>query len=273
MFNERISLGMPSLAGYELFEALQKTKELGFKSVMSLPGGPNAKHSQGEFPTFNFYEADEEYKERLRSVLSFFLHISIHQAWNKDWKSWIDCADYFGAEIVTVHAGKRKTDQTLEQFLSKRAKYLRQIGDYAQKNCIKIGVENEGGKYDDYICLIESLNHPSVGATIDVGHCAYFDEIKSVKSKDERVEALNELIRSMVKRLGEKVYHFHLHNVRKKDWRDHRSVTDGVIDFPFLIAALKEIGYSGLFDIELEEPEKEKKSQDSGQYLTELLKD
>lgn len=64
---------------------------------------------------------------------------------------------------------------------------------------------------------------------------------------------------------------FHLHNVRKPDWRDHRSVTDGVIDFSRLFTTLKEIGYSGLFDIELEEPEREKKSVETGKYLTELM--
>ena len=54
-------------------------------------------------------------------------------------------------------------------------------------------------------------------------------------------------------------------------WRDYRSVTDGVIDFPKLFATLKEISYSGLFDIELEEPEREKKSIETGKYLTELI--
>ena len=67
------------------------------------------------------------------------------------------------------------------------------------------------------------------------------------------------------------IYHFHLHNVRKTDWRDHRSVTDGVIDFPRLFDVIKKIGYPGLFDIELEEPEREKKSSESGKYLSELI--
>ena len=271
MFNERIALGMPSLAGYELFDALSKARELGFQSVMSLPGGPNTKHSLGEFPTLNFYEADEAYKQRVRIALRGFKHISIHQAWDTNWKLWIDCASYFGAEIVTVHSGLRETDQSLRQFCLQRSKYLREIGDYAKANDVKIGIENEGGDYEDYIQLLEAIDHTSVGATIDVGHCAYFNEIKSIVNLDDKAKALNDLLCRMVNRLGKNLYHFHLHNVCKTDWRDHRSVTDGAIDFPKLFTTLKEIGYSGLFDIELEEPEREKKSIETGKYLTELM--
>ena len=60
MIHERIALGMPSLAGYEIFSALEKAKELGFQSIMSLPGGPNTRHSLGEFPTLNFYEGSTQ---------------------------------------------------------------------------------------------------------------------------------------------------------------------------------------------------------------------
>ncbi len=60
MFNEQIALGLPSLAGYELFDALSKARELGFQSLMSLPGGPNTKHFLGEFPTLNFYKKDDD---------------------------------------------------------------------------------------------------------------------------------------------------------------------------------------------------------------------
>ncbi len=271
MFNERIALGLPSLAGYELFDALSKAREFGFQSVMSLPGGPNTKHSLGEFPTLNFYEADEAYKERVKSALCQIKHVSIHQAWDNDWRLWFECANYFGAEIVTVHSGLRTTDQTFGQFCSQRIKYFREIGDYAKVKGVKIGIENEGGDYEDYMQLLEAIDHTSIGATIDVGHCAYFNEIKSITNLDNRIESLNALLHRMVIRLENNLYHFHLHNVRKTDWRDHRSAMDGIIDFSLLFTTLKKIGYSGLFDIELEEPERERKAIETGKYLTELI--
>jgi len=266
MVHERIALGMPSLASYEIFSALEKAKELGFQSIMSLPGGPNTRHSLGEFPTLNFYEGSTQHREMVKNMLSGLKHISIHQAWDSNWETWIDCADYFGAKIVTVHppAGGPQSRQEL-------IAYFRRIGDYALHKGIRVGIENVGGKYDEYVCLIGSMNHPAIGATIDVGHCAYFTAVRAVENIDERIEVLNEILRRLVNDMGEKLYHFHLHNVRKTDWRDHRSVTNGIIDFPSLFAATRKIGYSGIFDIELEEPEMEKESSKSGEYLSQLI--
>lgn len=266
MIHEQIALGMPSLAGYEIFSALEKAKELGFQSIMSFPGGPNTRHSLGEFPTLNFYEGSTQHLEMVKNMLSGFKHISIHQAWDDNWEAWIDCAHYFGAKIVTVHppAGSPQSKQEL-------IAYFRRIGDYALSKGIRVGIENVGGEYDDYVCLIKSVDHPAVGATIDVGHCAYFTQVRAVENIHERIAALNEILHKLVCDMGEKLYHFHLHNVRKTDWRDHRSVTNGVIDFPSLFAVAKGIGYSGMFDIELEEPEMEKESSQSGEYLSQLL--
>ena len=271
MINERIALGMPALAGYDIFSALEKSKGLKFQSVMSLPGGPNTKHSLGEFPTFDFYDGSVQHRERLKEVLSGFKHVSVHQAWDENWRAWIDCADYFGAKVVTVHIPPAKPEDPKGESKQNQITYFREIGDYAQGKGIKVGVENTGGEYADYVDLIGSIDHPAVGATIDVGHCAYFSEVRSIADVDDKVKVYNEILCRLVDDLGEKVYHFHIHNVRKADWRDHRAVTEGVIDFPRLFAAIKKIGYPGLFDIELEEPEREKKSSESGEYLSKLI--
>lgn len=271
MFNERVSLGMPSLAGYELFSALGKAKELGFQSVMSLPGGPNTRHSLGEFPTFGFYEESLQYREQLKNILKSFKFISIHQAWDMDWKRWFDCADYFGAKIVTAHLPNLGTVLQPDDRRQKQITYFREMGDYARGEGIRIGVENSGGGYDEYVGLIKSIDHPAVGATIDVGHCAYFTEVSSIADLGKRSKTVNQVLCRLVEDLGEKLYHFHVHNVRKDDWRDHRSVAEGVIDFRHLFAVLKNVGYSGLFDIELEETKMEEKSSESGKYLSQLI--
>ena len=271
MINERVSLAVPSLAGYDIFSALEKAKELKFQSVMSFPGGPNTRHSLGEFPTLDFYDGSVQHLERLRKVLSGFKHVSVHQAWDESWRVWIDCADYFGAEVVTVHIPSAKPEDSKGESKQNPIAYFRAIGDYAQDRGIRLGVENTGGRYADYVDLIESIDHPAVGAAIDVGHCAYFWEVKSIADVDEKVRVYNETLCQLVEDLGEKVYQFHVHNVRKADWRDHRAVTEGVVDFPRLFAAIKKIAYPGLFDIELEEPEREKKSSESGEYLSRLI--
>jgi len=286
-FDERIVINITGcFANHDLFDALRKAEELGFQSVAVMPAG-NPKHSLGKLPTLNFYEADETQRIRIKTSMSKFKHISIHQLWDNEWQKWIDCAEFLRAEIVTIHAGLRKKDETMGQFLNRRVNFFRQVGDYAKSKGVKIGVENEGGSYRDYVELIKAINHPAVGATIDVGHCAYFDEVKSINDVNERAKKLNEVICQLVRELGRKVYHFHLHDVKRYEdvdfskipkpyWKpgmlvDHRCVGEGIIDFHRLFAVLKEIGYDGLFELELEEPEMEEKALRSGEFLSRLM--
>jgi len=270
MFDERIALGLPCLAGYELFQAIEAVSELGFQSVMSLPGGPRTEHSLGPFPTLEFYDSTEEYRARVKEALAGFKRTSIHQAWDTEWEIWLDCADYFGAEMVMVHAGVRGRDQDPAEFLSDRVQYLRQLGDHAGELGVRIGVETEGGAYDDYVRMIETVDHPSVGATIDVGHCGFFAEVRAFENLDERVEALNEHLCRLVGELGDRIFLFHTHNIRRSDWRDHRSAPDGVIDFRRLFEQCRKIDYRGNFDIELEEEDRETKSRETGELLDSL---
>jgi sugar phosphate isomerase/epimerase len=282
-FDERIVINVTAcFAGYELFEALRRAAELGFQSVAVMPQGP-AKHSLGELPTLNFYDADEAQRGCIKQAMSRFKRISIHQAWDDQWQKWVDCAQYIGAEIVTVHPSACKKEESFQQHLGRQVEFFRQVGDYARTKGIKIGVENVGGKYDDYVRLVKEFDHPEVGATIDVGHCAYFEEVVSIADMDARVRKLNEVLCQLMRDLGPKVYHFHIHNVQRYErvdfsriphpyWKfgslvDHRCVPEGEIDFPRLFAVLKEIGYTGIFELELEEPEREDSAVRSGKYL------
>jgi len=268
MFHESICLGLPSLAGYSLSEALAKARELGFQSVMSLPDGPNAKHSLGPFPTLGY--DDPASRGQLQGLLAGFARISIHQAWNQDWQSWIDCAKLVGAEVVTVHAGLCQGDA--DEWLAATARHWRLVGDYAQAHGIRIGVENEGGPRDIYLRLIREIGHPAVGATIDLGHCAYFGEVTGEPDLAQRVMLLNQMIDDVLGELGDQVLAVHAHNVRVADWRDHRSVASGAIDYPQAFRALARIGFRGCIDIELEEPAMERACAETGACLDALYR-
>jgi len=271
MVNERIALGLPSLAGYEPLDALGTASALGFQAVMSLPGGPRTEHSLGAFPTFEWYAADDDRRRTIRDALRGFSHVALHQAWDNRWSAWVDCAAYYGAGTVTVHAGRPTGDETQAHFLRRRVAELRRIGDYAGAKGIMVGVENEGGQVEDYLALIEAVAHPVVGATLDVGHCAYFDSVRSIEDVEARVVRLNETLCAIVGALASKLVSLHVHDVRRDDWRDHRQVGSGVVNYPALFAALVRVGYRGLFEIELEEPDRERAAAATGAYLTGLL--
>lgn len=270
MFDDRIALGLPSLAGYRLFEALEKAEALGFRSIMGLPSGPNAQHSLGPFPTFDLPSHDPLHAQRLRTALRPFGRVSIHQAWNTEWRQWIECAASLGAGVLTVHAGLASRLAAAEPEGPGPLEWLRRIADHAQGRNVRLGVENEGGAVQAFLDLIHAADHPNLGATLDVGHCAGFDGVRALDQPGERAERLNTTIGAIVRDLGQKLFLLHVHNVRAGDWRDHRSVPHGVIDFPRLFDSLRSTGYSGGFDIELEEAERERTAAETGQYLSSL---
>lgn len=272
MFDERIALGLPSLAGYSLTGALTKARDLGFQSVMALPDGPRAEHSLGAFPTLGFYNRTGEQQREMVAALAPFRHIAIHQAWDDQWAKWIDCAACVGADVVTIHSGLPREGQRSSEFIEERVAHLRRIGDYAGENGVRIGIENEGGTCEDYLGLVAAVAHPAVGATLDLGHCAYFQRVLSLTDFGERAVALNETIRTVVRALGRSLFSLHAHDVRQSDWRDHRCAGSGVIDYPGLFEDLRRIDYTGLFEIELEEPDKETAAVKTGTLLTTLCR-
>jgi len=273
LFDGRIALALPSLAGYTLDDTLCRVRELGFQSVMGFPGGPRTRHSLGEFPTFGLYGADDVHTQKVRESLAGFRHISMHQAWDSDWEAWVDCATAVGAEVLTVHASLPAEAESRTSAIASRAAVVRRIGECAEEAGVRVGIENEGGPVDEYLALVDRVDHPAVGATVDVGHCAFFGEVKRVGETSDRVRVLNDVTNELVGTLGEKLVHMHAHDVRGDDWRDHRSVGSGVVDYARLFGTLGEIGYAGLFDVELEEADRERAARETGARLTALCQD
>lgn len=270
--SDQVALGLPSLAGYELFEALRVARSLGFHAIMALPGGPRTEHSLGAFPTYEHASATAEHRLAVREALAPFARRSVHQAWDSDWRGWIDCARDLGAETLTVHAGRPHDGEGAARFLVRRGDELRRMQDAAGQLGIRIGVENEGGDCATYLHLLDSLEGGPGGATIDVGHCAYFDDVLAITDLEGRVTRLNDLISDLVAVLGTRLVGIHAHDVRREDWRDHRAIPGGVIDFPRLFQALRRGEFAGLVEIELEEPDRLAAVRQTGEYLSALLR-
>ena len=74
--------------------------------------------------------------------------------------------------------------------------------------------------------------------------------------------------------LGDRLIHFHIHDVRRSDFRDHRGLgnldDNGVVDFPRLTSQLSRTPYNGLWILELEEPDREEALTRSRAYLAAL---
>ena len=69
----------------------------------------------------------------------------------------------------------------------------------------------------DLVRLHEEINHSNVGVTLDVGHQAGFKELAHIAPEDrgapESVRAYNDVNIRIVEALGDKLIHFHTHDI------------------------------------------------------------
>ncbi len=118
--------------------------------------------------------------------------------------------------------------------------------------------------------LITDIDHDAVGVNIDVGHLT--GSVDSVlRGTEDGATAYNDNLAELASRLGKKVYHLHLHDVRANDWRDHRQAGTGIIDFRRLFTTLDSFNYQGLMTFELEEQNIEEALQESKKYIDGII--
>jgi sugar phosphate isomerase/epimerase len=285
-----LGLNTASLAGYSLEDALSTAAQLGFTAV-ELLAYEGATHSQGELCGVWFHDLDAAGKDRLLRLLEPFPRRSLHAPFqdapllthNKrtresalaQLRETIDLAAFIGAKAIATHANRRN-NLPLESFWPELLDVYRRLGDYALShgNGVQLGVETgypEGAH--TFARLVQEIDHPAVGATLDVGH------VRNSVPRDEwgtkaGIIKLNDDIEYLVTTLGDKLIHFHIHDVRHADFRDHRLLgnlhDNGVIDFPRLVRHLSDTPYTGLWILELEEPDREAALTQSRDYLASL---
>jgi len=287
-----LGVNTASLAGYSLEESLRIAAVLGFQAV-ELLAFEGATHSQGELAGIWFNDLDTAGKDRLLHLLEPFPRRSLHApfkdapllTYNKRTREsaiaqvqeTIDLAAFIGATAIATHANPRNT-LPIDSFWPELLDVYRRLGDYALAHGagVKLGVET--GYPEDaptFARLVREIDHPAVGATIDVGH------VRGCVPKErwgtpEGVAELNDHIEYLLTTLGlgDKVVHFHIHDIRRSDFRDHRALgnlaDNGVIDFPRLLTQLTHSPYTGLWILELEEPDRQESLFRSRDYLSSL---
>jgi sugar phosphate isomerase/epimerase len=277
----KLGANVACLADYSLEQAAKTLVDMNFQTI-ELLAFAGARHSIGDLPGFWFGKLTDKEKERLRNTVSPFQYISIHAPFIhtplithndeirnvalKQVKDAIDTADYLGGSTVVIHMNPKPSSAML-QYWDEMVDVCRMLGDYAGKKEVLIGVETGFPPgVEDYVNLITSIDHPAVGAAVDVGHVR--DSVAmALRTTEAGVQKFNDNLIEIVSTLSNKVFHFHLHDVRLNDWRDHRSVGTGVIDFPRLFAYLLDSGYEHLMTFELEEENREEALLQSKNYI------
>ena len=134
--------------------------------------------------------------------------------------------------------------------------HCRRWGDVARQRGMKLALETGFPKSaKQFVNLIREIDHPAVGATLDVGHQSQYAELAGIAAADRgkpaAIRAYNDLNLQIVDGLGPKLLHLHVHDIDPTTWKEHRPMSTGFIDYPRLIGKLRENRFSGSLVLEL----------------------
>ncbi|MEZ5391444.1 MAG: sugar phosphate isomerase/epimerase family protein [Bryobacterales bacterium] len=260
-----------AITGYDFFQAVELIRKLGFPAIEIHPMG-EIRATPGRVPGFEFDRLSSADKKRMRQALKGFQRITSHLPYTdlKTFSSFgpirdfsrsrvetaLEGAAYFGSELCVLHAESAPLDQTWDERLA----LYRGWGDAAQKHGMKIAIETGfPGSIHDFVRMIKAIDHSSIGATLDVGHQKNYTELTAKvpadkKGSPEGIRAYNDANIELVEKLGDKLFHLHIHDIEPDTWAEHKPLVHGFVDYPRLIAALRKIGYSGLLMFEIGGP-------------------
>jgi len=273
MDKDKLGANTASLPNLELYDIIQKMEELGFRTIELLTF-EGAVHSMGWLAGYWFHKMTPAERDKLRDALARFAHRAAHLpfmelplfSYNKDMEEFcrkqlciaMDGAAFMGVEVGVLHVNRRH-GRTCREYWNDMVETYRFLGDYAAERGLRLAIETGfPNTFEDFTRLIFDIDHPQVGAAIDVGHFVGHRELDAARENPQAESsrrAYNDLLVRTVRTLGDKNYHFHLHDVRPHDGRDHRAAGPGIIDFERLCKVLHEIAYDGLLDFEIEEPD------------------
>jgi len=284
-----VALAAVSLPNRSLEDALAIAHRQGYEAICIF-GATNMRHSGGLLPGFFWNELDTSGRQKLKQSLSPFRAGAVHAPFqdlplvstNKyveqeairqiTWS--IQAASELNLEIVTVHAA-RPARMPDEEVLAHAVANFRILGDEAQKLGVRIGLENVIYPTDpeEYVELLDAIDHPAVGATLDIGHICFWLKRDGITRLEGPTGAAfyNNCLAHIVDQLGKRIIHLHVHDIRLPDISDHRAVGRGIIDFRMLIQRLRDLDFNGMLEFELEEPDDEQASEDSLRCLLEWL--
>jgi sugar phosphate isomerase/epimerase len=151
----------------------------------------------------------------------------------------LDVAEGLGSDAVSFWSGSPDDDAPPDELMGRLADGCRRLCDRAAAKSVRLAFEPEPGMFIDTMARFEELrrrvDHPALGLTIDVGHLHCQGEVP----------------------IADHLRHWAplLHNVHIEDMRrgvhEHLMFGEGEIDFPPVLRALDEVGYTGGVHVEL----------------------
>jgi sugar phosphate isomerase/epimerase len=153
----------------------------------------------------------------------------------------IDIAAQLGVCNLVIHPGGRQgaiTRAERDRILAFNVEAFQRLGDWAGERGVRIGLENlarRGASMPyEMLDLLAAIDHPAVGFTLDTSHA-------NMIGLDPA---------TLIRELGSYLIATHISD-NDGSGDQHRTPGNGSINWPAVVRALREVGYEGLFNLEI----------------------
>jgi sugar phosphate isomerase/epimerase len=151
----------------------------------------------------------------------------------------IQCAEVLGSDCVSIWSGAIRDGIAPAEAFERLAARLPEILDFAAEKNIPLAFEPEPGMLIDSTAaferLLERVDHPYLWLTLDIGHLQCQGETP---------------IAEVIQRFAPRLANVHLEDMRQ-GVHEHLMFGEGEIDFPPVLQALAESGYTNGLYVEL----------------------
>ncbi len=151
----------------------------------------------------------------------------------------VDCAVELRSDCVSLWSGTVREPILHEEAMDRLVEGLAEVLDYAAERNVVIAFEPEPGMLIDsmraYELLLQRIDAPNFRLTLDVGHLHCQGETPMA---------------GMIRRWAPRLVNVHLEDMRR-GVHEHLMFGEGEIDFPPVLQALVELGYTGGAYVEL----------------------
>ncbi len=154
-------------------------------------------------------------------------------------KRCVDISAELGSDAVSFWSGVLREELPEPAALERLAAGCREVCDYAATKDVRLAFEPEPGMFietmADYANLLELVDAPHFGLTIDIGHLQCVED---------------EPIPVHLRRWSDRLFNIHMEDMRR-GVHEHLPFGEGEIDFGPVLSTLRDIGYAGGVNVEL----------------------
>lgn len=154
-------------------------------------------------------------------------------------KRCVDLAGELDSDAVSFWSGILREPIERGEAMRRLADGCRELIDYAAGKNVRLAFEPEPGmfieSFADYAELLKLVDAPLFGLTVDIGH------VQCVETRP---------IAESLREWAPRIFNVHIEDM-VRGVHEHLRFGEGEIDFPPVLAALAEIGYTGGVHVEL----------------------